>query len=85
MSIHTYSLPLTLQVYVVPPSSIGFLPSTVEVMMGRVLLLPLQVKGLTLEDTPTEVPFYDCRYMQFKLKIADDAIFNATVGADIGQ
>ena len=53
-------------------------------VVGKKLLLPLQVMGLTLEDTPIKVPFYDCRYMLFKLTVADEAIFNASLNTETG-
>ncbi len=74
-----------LQVHVVPPSSVGFVASPVEVVVDEYLLLPLQVMGLTIDNKPIEIPFYDCRYMQFKLSVADEAIFNASMSSnDLG-
>ena len=75
----------SVQVYVVPPSGLSFVACRVEVVVGQKLLLPLQVLGHTLEDIPTSLPFYDCRFMKLNLALSDDAIFNVTMDTNTGD
>ena len=53
-----------------------------EVVTGSNLLLPLQVLGYTSDDHL--LPFNDCQYMDLKLSLADEAIFNVTMETNIG-
>ena len=78
-------LSLSSQVYVVLPSTMVFLPSRVEAVVGGGMLLPLMVKGYTTETTPRLLPFYDCRQLNLKLVLSDKAIFNVTLEKNIGQ
>jgi nuclear pore complex protein Nup210 len=72
----------TAKVYVVPPHSMSFLSTQVEVELGGHLLLPLQVIGKTTDLPPAFLPFYDCRLLNLKLLLADKDIFNVSVATD---
>ena len=63
----------------------SFVSCRVEVVVGQDLLLPLQVVGITKEDHPVTLPFYDCRFMELKLSLADNAIFNVSLETKIGM
>ena len=63
----------------------SFVSCRVEVVVGQDLLLPLQVLGITAEDPPVTLPFNDCRFMELKLSLADNAIFNVSLETKIGM
>ena len=63
----------------------SFVSCRVEVVVGQDLLLPLQVLGITKEDPPVTLPFYDCHFMELKLSLADDAIFNVSLETKLGM
>ena len=67
------------EVYVVPPSQMSFLPSPLEVKIGKILSLPLQIQGYIDKDRSQLLPFTDCRQLNIILTLSDPGIFNVTV------
>ena len=63
----------------------SFVPSRVEVVVGDDLLLPLQVLGQILDPPQSTLPFRDCRYLNLKLSLADDAIFTVSLPQNISK
>lgn len=67
------------EIFVVPPSKMTFLPSPVEVRLGRTLSLPLQILGYVDKDRSLLLPFADCRQLNVIVTLSDPSIFNVTV------
>ena len=67
------------QVHVVPPAKMNFLPSVVEVPVGRILSLPLQILGYVDKDKSELLPFADCRQLQIFISLSDPSVFNVSV------
>lgn len=67
------------EVYVVPPSEMAFLPSPLEVKLGKTLSLPLQIQGYVDKDRSQLLPFADCRQLNIGITLSDPSVFNVTV------
>lgn len=77
-----------IQVFVVPPSEMTFLPSKVEAVIGHTLHLPLQVSGYTISvDSPKAkahlLPFSDCRKMKVSFSSSEISVFNISISPDL--
>ena len=75
-----------LQVFVVSPSDMVFLPSRVEAAIGSSLSLLLQVRGaITLDNGEQSLePFSDCRRMSLTITSSEPSIFNVSVDTETG-
>ncbi len=67
------------EVHVVPPAKMTFLPSVVEVQVGKILSLPLQILGYIDKDKSEMMPFTDCRQLHITISLSDPSIFNVSI------
>ena len=76
----------SLQVFVVPPSDMLFLPPRVEAVVGTTLSLPLQVRGaVTVGNGDRSLePFSDCRRMSLSISSSEVSVFNISVDTETG-
>ena len=63
-------------VFVVPPDSMSFLPSQVEIEIGSEVLLPLRVHAeVRIAARHVQVPFGDCRHMPLEISTSSEEVF----------
>lgn len=66
-------------VYVVPPAKMAFLPARVEVRLGKMLSLPLQILGFVDKDKSELLPFLDCRQLNIAVTLSEPSVFNVSI------
>ncbi|EDO39640.1 predicted protein [Nematostella vectensis] len=65
----------TMEVYVLPPSKMNFIPSAVEAEVGSRLSLPLVVAALAKRDSQDFHTFSDCKALPLTFSLSDSSIF----------
>ena len=71
-------------VFVVPPDSMSFLPSRVEIEIGSEVLLPLRVQAeVRIAARHLQVPFGDCRHMPVEISTSSEEVFLLSVPRSI--
>ena len=74
----------TAPVFVVPPDSMSFLPSQVEIEIGLEVMLPLRVQAeVQIDGKLSMVSFGDCRYMPLDLATSSEEVFNLSIPASL--